>query len=161
LVELLSRYSNIPKLPQLPRNTTRTAQTDASRVHAIRRRLPAETTQQLLTDYQAGLPSTQLAKRYGISKGAVLRLLREYNIPIRRHPMTAGEIEEAIQLYGAGHSLVTISTKLGHDHGTIHRALRQAGVAMRDSHGRERGLSKLPTPVLGLVEVRTGSAAGT
>lgn len=105
------------------------------RVHAARRRLPTETIQQLVTDYQAGTPSTQLATRYGISKGAVLRLLREQGVPIRRQPMTATKIAQAIQLYRQGLSLAAVGAQLGYDHGTIHRVLRQAGVATRDSHG--------------------------
>lgn len=63
---------------------------------------------------------------------------REQGIPIRRQSMTAADIEQAMQLYEAGQALATIGAKLGYDHGTIHRALRQAGAAMRDSHGRER-----------------------
>jgi transposase-like protein len=138
-VELLGRYSNIPKLPILYHSTAVDARpVTPARVHAARRRLSANTIQQLATDYQAGVPSTQLAKRYGVSKGAVLRLLREQGIPVRRQSMTAIDIEQAIQLYRSGSSLAAVGAKLGYDHGTIHRALRQAGVAMRDSHGRER-----------------------
>jgi len=139
MVELLGRYSKLPNLPQLPQyNTNHTRPYATSHVHAARRRLAPEAAQQLSTDYLAGMPSTQLAKQYGISKGAVLRLLRERGTPIRRQSMTAAEIEQATELYQAGNSLAAVGSKLGYDHGAIHRALRQAGVALRDSHGRER-----------------------
>jgi hypothetical protein len=84
------------------------------------------------------MPSTQLRDCYGISKGAVLRLLREHDIPIRRQSMTEAEIDQAAEFYRDGNSLATVGTKLGYDHGTIHHALKRAGVTMRDSHGRER-----------------------
>ncbi len=73
-----------------------------------------------------------------VGKGTVLRLLREQGIQLRNQRMMPTEIEPAIQLYQAGHSLAVVGTKLGYDHGTIWRALKRAGVAMRDSHGRER-----------------------
>jgi len=139
LVELLGRYSNLPNLPQILKyNTSHTVPIATPHVHPARRRLSAETVQQLTTDYQAGVPSTQLAQRYGISKGAVLRLLRKQGIPTRRQSMTAAETEQAARLYQAGNSLAAIGAKLGYDHGTVHHALKRAGVAMRDSHGRER-----------------------
>jgi transposase-like protein len=52
--------------------------------------------------------------------------------------MSTDHIKQAIQLYQAGTSLVVVGAKLGYDHGTIYRALRKAGVSMRDSHGRHR-----------------------
>jgi len=140
MVELLGRYSKLPNLLQLPQySTNRTIPVaTAPHVHAARRRLSVDAIRQLVTDYQAGVPSTQLATRYGISKGAVLRLLREQGIAIRRKAITAAEVEQAIQLYGQGLSLAAVGAQLGYDHGTIHRALKRAGIALRDSHGRRR-----------------------
>jgi hypothetical protein len=138
VVELLGRYSKLPNLLQLPHYNTNRNVPITPQVHAARRRLPAETIQQLVTDYQARVPSTELAKRFGVSKGAVLHLLRKQGVSIRRQSMTEAEVEQATQLYRAGNSLVAVGAKLGYDHGTIHRALKQANVSMRDSHGRER-----------------------
>ncbi len=75
---------------------------------------------------------------YNLGKGTVLRLLREHGVQLRRQRMTAAEIEQAIQLYQAGNSLVAVGAKLGYDHGTIWQALKRAGVPRRDSHGRKR-----------------------
>jgi hypothetical protein len=50
------------------------------RVHAVHHRLSADTIQQLITDYQAGAPSTQLMLTYNLGKGTVLRLLREVRL---------------------------------------------------------------------------------
>lgn len=145
-MELLGRYSNFPQ-PPLSRQTNRLiravgvpepAKSPAPRVHAVHRRLSSATIQQLVTDYQAGTPSTQLMTTYDLGKGTVLRLLRDHGVQLRNQRMTPAEVEQAIQLYGQGLSLATVGQQLGYDHGTIHRALRQAGVTLRDSHGRER-----------------------
>jgi hypothetical protein len=137
VVELLGRYSNIPDLPQLPKcNISHAGASGTRRVHAARRRLSIETLQQLASDYLGGTPSTQLAQRYGISKGAVLRLLREQQVPVRLQRITTSDVEQAIQLYQAGHSLAVVGDRLGYSPGTIHLALRRAGVQLRDCHGR-------------------------
>jgi hypothetical protein len=108
------------------------------RVHAVHRRLSPDTIQQLVTDYQAGIPSTQLMLTYNLGKGTVLRLLRTHGVQLRNQRMTPEHIEQAIQLYGQGLSLVAVGEQLGYDHGTIWRILKRAGVPRRDSHGRER-----------------------
>lgn len=105
-------------------------------MHAARRRLSAETIQNLLVEYPSWRAGHRAGKRCGISKGTVLRPLREYGISVRRQSMTEAEIEQASQLYQAGNPLAVVGAKLGYDHGTVHRASRQAGVSMRDCHGR-------------------------
>jgi hypothetical protein len=41
------------------------------RVHAVERRLSGETIRQIVDEYEAGAPSTELMQRYGLSKSAV------------------------------------------------------------------------------------------
>ena len=146
VVEVVGRYSNIPQpllsgqthhliqgvaAPELPKSSE-------PRVHAVHRRLSPDTIQQLITDYQSGTPSTQLMLTYNLGKGTVLRLLRTHGVQLRNQRMTPEHIEQAIQLHGQGLSLVAVGEQLGYDHGTIWRALKQAGVPRRDSHGRLR-----------------------
>jgi len=145
-VEVIGRYSNFPQpllsgqTDRLLRASTRQnhPKSPTPRVHTARRRLSPDTIQQLITDYQAGTPSTQLMLTYNLGKGTVLRLLRDHGVEPRRQRMSSDHIEQAIQLYQGGNSLVGVGAKLGYDHGTIYRALRRAGVSMRDSHGRHR-----------------------
>jgi len=73
---------------------------------------------------------------YNLGKGTVLRLLREQGVQLRRQRMSPDEVEQAIQLYGHGLSIATVGAQLGYGDGTIWRALKRAGVTMRDSHGR-------------------------
>lgn len=146
MVELMGRYSNFPQ-PLLSGLAERLIQDVGSPgppksptppIHAVHRRLSPDTIQQLITDYQAGTPSTQLMFTYNLGKGTVLRLLRGHGVQLRNQQMTPEHIEQAIQLYGQGLPLVAVGEQLGYDPGTIWRALKQAGAPRRDNHGRER-----------------------
>ena len=145
-MEVVGRYSNFPQ-PLLSRQIDRVIRpakapeppkSPTPRVHAVNRRLSPDTIQQLITDYQAGTPSTQLMVTYNLGKGTVLRLLRDHGVRLRNQRMTPADVAQAIQLYQAGNSLAIVGAKLSYDHGTIHRALRRADISMRDSHGRDR-----------------------
>lgn len=100
MLELMGRYSNFrppplsgpidrlirgvdkPEAPKLP----------APRVHAVHRRLSPATIQQVITDYQAGTPSTQLMITYNLVKGTVLHLLRDHGVHLRNQRMTPAEV---------------------------------------------------------------------
>jgi len=47
-------------------------------------RLAPDVAQRLAADYRIGVPTTALARRYGLGKGTVLRLLRECGVVMRR-----------------------------------------------------------------------------
>jgi transposase-like protein len=51
--------------------------------------------------------------------------------------MSQAEVDLAVQLYEGGLSLQKIGDRLGWDHNTIYRRLKQRGVVMRDTHGRD------------------------
>jgi DNA-directed RNA polymerase specialized sigma24 family protein len=50
--------------------------------------------------------------------------------------MTPDTISKAAQLYATGLSLFEVGAHLGVDTTTVHKALKKAGVKMRDTHGR-------------------------
>jgi hypothetical protein len=101
-------------------------------------RLGPQQLAQLIANYWAGMPTTQLMQSYGLGKGAVLRLLDAHGVVRRRQGLTPPEVDEAIRLYGRGWPLARIGAHLGWHHSVILRALERAGVPRRDSHGRER-----------------------
>lgn len=107
----------------------------APRVHAIERRLEASVVEKLVQDYEAGVPTTQLTKKYDIGKGTVLKLLRDHDVRVRRQGLSPAEIAEAIDLYTAGWSFAKIEAKFGHAHTLIREALLVAGVTMRPRRG--------------------------
>lgn len=104
----------------------------------MHRRVSADVIQQLVEDYQAGTPSTQLTTKYQLGKGTVLQLLREQGVQLRNQPMTPDQVQQAIQLYQDGLSLVAVGNRLGIDQSTVLDALKRAGIPRRDAHGRER-----------------------
>jgi DNA invertase Pin-like site-specific DNA recombinase len=101
-------------------------------------RLTPATITKIIERYEAGEPSTAIAITFNISKGSVIRLLRQANVPIRNQGLSDDQIAEAAQLYASGNSLAAIGAHLGVDHTTIHRYLLKRGIKMRDTHGGER-----------------------
>ncbi len=93
---------------------------------------------QLVAEYEAGATTNELVEQFKISKGAVVRLLHEHGVAMRRQSPTDEQAAEAVRLYGTGLSLAAVGSTLGFDAHTIRRVLLQAEVRMRDSHGRER-----------------------
>ena len=94
-------------------------------------RLGREEVAQLLADYQAGQPSTALMRTYGLSKGAVLRLLEVNGIPRRRRGLSDQQVKDAVQLYRQGGSLTAIGDYFGKDHSVVRNALKRADVTFR------------------------------
>lgn len=81
-LELLGRYSKLPAPPAIRRTTRgRIANSPRPRVHSIARRLDQATVAAMAADYEAGTPTTRLTAEYGLSKGTVLKLLREHGHP--------------------------------------------------------------------------------
>ena len=93
---------------------------------------------EIVARYETGEPSTMIAASLDLSKGSVIRLLRDAGIPIRNQGLSDDQIAEAEQFYASGLSLAKIGSRFGVDHGTVWRALKKQGVKMRDTHGRER-----------------------
>jgi transposase-like protein len=154
-VEVLQRYSNLDtvqktlqmlqsaglispdgRVVEAPDRTHE--QVELARPFKLDQRLKPEMVAEIVARYETGEPSTTLAAVFGISKGSVIRLLRDSNVTIRNQRLTDDQIAEATQLYDSGLSLAKIGAMFGVDHGTVWRALKKRGVRMRDSHGRER-----------------------
>ena len=104
----------------------------------LSQRLGPNTIRQIVRRYEAGEPSTALMAAFGLSKGSVLKVLREAGAVMRNQGLNDGQIEEAQQLYEIGWSLARVGEKFGVDHGTVWRQLVKRGVQMRDTHGRQR-----------------------
>ncbi|MEW1735872.1 helix-turn-helix domain-containing protein [Nocardia beijingensis] len=88
---------------------------------------------EIVAAYREGASTNQLCKQYSISKGSLMKILREHGVQTRFQPMTKDEINEAARLYEAGDSLKTIAEKLGKGKGSVWTALRGRGVEMRPS----------------------------
>jgi hypothetical protein len=106
----------------------------------LEQRLDASIPAQIVADYGAGMPTTQLTVKYGLSKASVLRLLHEAGVEMRRQPFSEQEVAEAVRLYASGLSVAAISARLGGHPSKVWRALRAGGVILRPPRNRP------PTP---------------
>lgn len=138
-LQLLRRSGLIsPDGRPVPRSDRSDDEIDQVQPFKLTQRLKPAAVAEIVARYQAGEASTAVAADYGLSKGSVIRLLRDSGVPIRRQGLTDAQITEAAQLYESGVSLAKVGTHFNVDHGTVWHALKKQGVKMRDCHGRPR-----------------------
>jgi len=144
LVGAIGRYSKSPfpeksleqltqLLVSLPREEPMTTRSGVQFLQPrnVRRRLGDEVIQQLASEYEAGDTTLVLMERYGLSKTAVLKVLRDNDVVIRRQPLTQEQVSEAIRLYTSGSSLARVASQMSLPSESIRRALDSAGVKRR------------------------------
>lgn len=88
------------------------------------RRLSQETIAELVAAYQAGSSTPELCKRYELSKGGVLKLLRDAGVEMRRRGLTDEQIELAVRLYGQGLGYAEIGRRIGKAKSSVREAVR-------------------------------------
>lgn len=91
---------------------------------------------ELITAYQSGLTTYQLAKQFGCHRNTVSLHLKSNGIKIRNRPLSETQIDEAVRLYESGLSCVKIGKIIGADDTTILKRLRERGVRLRGAHKR-------------------------
>lgn len=101
------------------------------RVHHIARRLGIGACAEILQRYAAGETALALANEFGVSKAAVLNLLRENNVVMRRQPPTEEQRALLVRGYESGLTIAQLEEKYGIPHGSIGRVLKAEGVQMR------------------------------
>lgn len=92
--------------------------------------------EEIISRYRAGEPSTALALEFEVAKVTITNMLRENNMVIRRQPLSAAQVKQAILKYGDGESLARIGAKLRVSPETVRRCLLAEGVVLRARHGR-------------------------
>lgn len=113
----------------------------AATTRNVRARLGRDQIERLLASYRAGVTTTRLMEEYGISKTAVLALLRSGDAEIRRQALEAEDIAAATQMYKSGAALATIEQRLKLPRETVRRALLATRVQMRPRGGRQAASS--------------------
>ena len=71
-----------------------------------------------------------------MAKVTITNMLRDNNVVIRRQPLSAGQVKQAIRNYSDGESLARIGAKLKVSPETVRRCLLAEGVALRARPGR-------------------------
>jgi hypothetical protein len=94
-------------------------------------RLGSDGVARLADDYQAGRSTKRLQRTYGLSQGAVLRLLEVHGVRRRKRGLTDEQVREAIRLYDQGWSLTRIGDHFRKDHTVVRNALLRAGITLR------------------------------
>lgn len=106
------------------------------RLHKLDDRIDGEFIAHLVAAYEAGTPTTQLTKQFGIGKGSVLKILQEAGVLMRMQGLDEAGIQKAIRLYASRLSLKKVGERLGVDAETVRARLLERGVVMRDTQGR-------------------------
>lgn len=80
----------------------------------------------------------KLGDQFGIDRRTVGKLLTRNGVQTKHPGLTAEDVDQASQLYEDGWSLARIGQRLGVTATTVHRRLRERGVAMRSAAGGAR-----------------------
>jgi DNA-directed RNA polymerase specialized sigma24 family protein len=100
------------------------------RKRQTQRRLTAEQTRQLVTEYEAGASMKELAVRWGLHRTTVAAQLRQAGVRLRRQGVPDPLLDEAIQLYGDGWSCQRLAERYGCEAETVRQTLKRAGVRL-------------------------------
>lgn len=103
--------------------------------HRLDQRLDAAVVGELVADYQAGVATSDLRQRYGLSQGSVLKLLREHDVTMRWQGLQESDKVVVAELYRDGATLAQLGTQFGVSPNVVRRVLLAAGVAMRSRGG--------------------------
>lgn len=86
---------------------------------------------ELVAAFESGASVPDLARQYGVSKRALRHLLSGRGLQMRKQPLSADEVELAINLYAEGLSLREIGAQIGRGKTSVREALNQCGVVLR------------------------------
>ncbi|MGO9197287.1 MAG: hypothetical protein ACLQK4_09180 [Acidimicrobiales bacterium] len=105
----------------------------------VRRRLRAEEVSELVACYLAGAEVDELAERYGCHRDTVSKVLDRAGTPRRKLGVPPDRVQDAIDAYVGGASLVTIGAQLSVHPTSVARTLRVNGIQIRPRPGWPRG----------------------
>jgi hypothetical protein len=91
---------------------------------------------QLVAKYKAGSTVYELGELYAINRQTVGKHLRQRGVDTRPPGLAPGDVGAAAVLYQRGWALADIADRFDTSANTVRNRLREAGVAMRDTHGR-------------------------
>lgn len=141
-MDLLGRYSNHVAWTKLLvkglMHLGHRAPDPRSRLVSELKALPPVNITALADAYRAGATVSQLAACNGVHRTTVAAHLDRNAVPRRRRGLTDDQARDAVHLYRSGQSLARIADRHHVDPHTIRSTLLRHGVAMRDTHGRDR-----------------------
>jgi hypothetical protein len=142
-VEVLGRYSKLSQQDELI--TQLLKMVPAGPIGAVPRtkkqvqkRLTAGELEDFSTAYRAGSSIRELAQFFKINRTTVHAHVDTLGLPRRYPRLTRADVQEAVEMYQAGRSLITVAEHFGVAGDTVALALRRAGVEIRPRTGCER-----------------------
>ena len=106
--------------------------------HNIADRLGAERVSGILRRYKAGESARSLAQEHDVAPSALVRLLRDINVTVRRKVVSAETKALIVHEYEAGATVAKLEETHRLSHGSVLRALHGAGVEMREKAPRRK-----------------------
>ncbi|MDQ1075866.1 MULTISPECIES: hypothetical protein [unclassified Microbacterium] len=102
----------------------------------LRRRLQPTLIAEIVDKYCSGATTPSLCIEYSLSKGGLLKLLRDEGVRLRCQPLTDEQVREAAALYESGVSLAAIAAHFDVSYGNVRQAFVRDGVERRPRGGR-------------------------
>ena len=118
--DLIARARNRNRPPEPP-----------AHVHKLTSRLGVEACDLICERYEAGGSASSLARQYGVSRNAILNLVRARNIVVRGRAISNEQLQRMVELYESGQPIAAIQISVGASYGAVRRALLGAGTRMR------------------------------
>jgi predicted DNA-binding antitoxin AbrB/MazE fold protein len=81
---------------------------------------------ELIAQYEAGVPTLELARRYGLHRGSASEILKEAGVLKPRQALSLEQVELAVQLRAQGRFYRQIAERFGVDTETVRRAVLKA-----------------------------------
>lgn len=136
--DLCSNHWNLPFTPDELRKLASPGNRDDGsstlplyRAQTLSLRLSPETVVEIVRRYQEGESARSLAETHGVAASALVRLLRENNVVVKKRKVTGVEARRMAKEYEAGATMREIEAKHQVSHGAVLRALHREGVTMR------------------------------
>lgn len=141
--DLCSNHWNLPFTPvELQRLAVPGDREDGSnpaptyRAQGLPKRLSAKEIEEIVRRYEAGESARSLAVENSVAASALIRLLRENNVVVRRREVADDEAHAMAHDYETGATMADLEDKYRLSHGAVYRALHRVGVKTRPSAPR-------------------------
>jgi AraC-like DNA-binding protein len=107
----------------------------------VEQRLGVDGVAEVIAAYEAGASVPELQQRFGSSKSALVRILREAGVEMRRQPVGEEDLAAMVKLYESGLSIREVAANLGFPKTTVQNALAKTEVVMRPARRVEKAFS--------------------
>jgi hypothetical protein len=105
--------------------------------HGVSRRLGPKKVAEAIRRYEGGESARSIAAGFEVSTAAIVNLLRDNAVVVKKRRVTDAEARRMAEEYEAGATMAEIEKKHNLSHGAVLRSLHRSGVAMRAKAPRE------------------------